>query len=50
MLFDKIQKENNNCLQVKGDVTDPRDVSELYKRTPCKIWENRCSHKQRWGM
>lgn len=32
-LFDKVQKDNGNCLLIKGDVTDPKDVSNLYKRT-----------------
>mgnify|MGYP004670690799 CR=1 FL=1 len=32
-LFNKIRKENKNCLLVKGDITNPKDVSNLYKNT-----------------
>lgn len=32
-LFEKVQKVNGNCLLVKGNVTNPKDVSNLYKKT-----------------
>ena len=31
-LFNRINKYNNNCLLVKADVTNPKDVSYLYKK------------------
>lgn len=32
-LYNEIQRENNNCILVKGDVTNPKDVLNLYKET-----------------
>lgn len=32
-LYNEIQRKNNNCILVKGDVTNPKDVLNLYKET-----------------